>query len=283
MSRAFPASAKQNSPSLQSSPHRLDAARSLTAREQAQREQSGTNMTGAATQDVVSLAHNDLPAAPQRPQSPAVADVAAARRTGDGWMDAGIPRVSRKEDENAAPPRNAMRPLLVVAGVVIVVVFGGLGAWSTMTPIDSAAVAPGMIAVETDRHLVQHLEGASSPRCWPSEGSMVRHGQLLMRLKTRRARGAQEEVAPRRALHPARRRGAPDGRARRPAVGHLARGAGPQVGQEGRRDPEARRRPSSDPHHRHRGPASDPAAARPQLEERDRGPPGAAEVESPPG
>lgn len=38
-------------------------------------------MTGAATQDVVSLAHNDAPAPPQRQQSPAAA---AARQAGDG-------------------------------------------------------------------------------------------------------------------------------------------------------------------------------------------------------
>lgn len=38
-------------------------------------------MTGATTQDAVSLAHNDPPAAPQRQQSPAVA---AARQAGDG-------------------------------------------------------------------------------------------------------------------------------------------------------------------------------------------------------
>jgi HlyD family type I secretion membrane fusion protein len=107
-------------------------------------------------------------------------------------MDAGIPRV-RKEDEDAVPPRNAMRPL-VVAGVVIVVVFGGLGAWSTMSPIDSAVVAPGMIAVETDRHLVQHLEGGIVAEVLVKEGSNVRHGQLLMRLDETRT-GAQEEVA----------------------------------------------------------------------------------------
>lgn len=41
-------------------------------------------MTGAATQDAVSLAHNDPPAAVQRQQSPAVAAVAAARQAGDG-------------------------------------------------------------------------------------------------------------------------------------------------------------------------------------------------------
>lgn len=41
-------------------------------------------MTGAATQDAVSLAQNDPPAATQRQQSPALAGVATTRQAGDG-------------------------------------------------------------------------------------------------------------------------------------------------------------------------------------------------------
>jgi len=106
-------------------------------------------------------------------------------------MDAGIPKV--REDADAVPPRNAVRPL-IVAGIVIVVVFGGIGAWSATAPIDSAVVAPGMIAVETDRRPVQHLEGGIVAEVLAKEGSMVRQGQLLMRLDETRTR-AQEEVA----------------------------------------------------------------------------------------
>ncbi len=106
-------------------------------------------------------------------------------------MDRGIPKV--REDKDAVPPRNAMRPL-VVAGVVILVVFGGIGAWSATAPIDSAVVAPGMIAVESDRRAVQHLEGGIVAEVAVKEGSIVKQGQLLMRLDETRTR-AQEEVA----------------------------------------------------------------------------------------
>lgn len=106
-------------------------------------------------------------------------------------MNAGIPQV--KLDKDAVPPRNAMRPL-VLAGVVILVVFGGIGAWSATAPIDSAVVAPGMIAVETDRRSVQHLEGGIVAEVLVKEGAVVKQGQLLMRLDETRTR-AQEEVA----------------------------------------------------------------------------------------
>ena len=106
-------------------------------------------------------------------------------------MNAGIPQV--RLDKDAAPPRNAMRPL-VLAGVVILVVFGGIGAWSATAPIDSAVVAPGMIAVETDRRAVQHLEGGIVAEVLVKEGAIVKQGQLLMRLDETKTRG-QEEVA----------------------------------------------------------------------------------------
>ncbi|MGE3743624.1 MAG: HlyD family type I secretion periplasmic adaptor subunit, partial [Geminicoccaceae bacterium] len=106
-------------------------------------------------------------------------------------MDRGIPQV--RLDKDATPPRNAMRPL-VVAGVLILVVFGGIGAWSATAPIDSAVVAPGMIAVESDRRSVQHLEGGIVAEVLVKEGSVVKQGQLLIRLDETRTR-AQEEVA----------------------------------------------------------------------------------------
>ncbi|WP_395711629.1 HlyD family type I secretion periplasmic adaptor subunit [Reyranella sp.] len=106
-------------------------------------------------------------------------------------MNAGIPQV--RLDKDAVPPRNAVRPL-VLAGVVILIVFGGIGAWSATAPIDSAVVAPGMIAVESDRRSVQHLEGGIVAEVLVKEGSVVKQGQLLMRLDETRTR-AQEEVA----------------------------------------------------------------------------------------
>lgn len=89
-------------------------------------------------------------------------------------------------------PRNAARPL-VVACVLIGVVFGGVGAWSATAPIDSAVVAPGVIAVESDRRTVQHLEGGIVSEILVRDGSVVKEGQVLIRLDDTRVR-AQDEV-----------------------------------------------------------------------------------------
>ena len=48
--------------------------------------------------------------------------------------------------------------------LAIVIVFGGFGVWASYAPLDSAAVAQGKVALETDRKPVQHLEGGNH-RC----------------------------------------------------------------------------------------------------------------------
>jgi HlyD family type I secretion membrane fusion protein len=90
------------------------------------------------------------------------------------------------------PPRNVGTPL-AVAATIIVVVFGGMGAWSATAPIDSAVVAPGVIAVESERRSIQHLEGGIVSEIFVRDGSAVREGQVLLKLDDTRIR-AQDEV-----------------------------------------------------------------------------------------
>ncbi len=89
-------------------------------------------------------------------------------------------------------PRNAGRPLFL-AGLIVAVVFGGVGAWSATAPIDSAVVAPGVIAVESERRTVQHLEGGIVSEILVRDGALVKEGQVLVRLDDTRTR-AQDEV-----------------------------------------------------------------------------------------
>jgi len=93
----------------------------------------------------------------------------------------------------ANPPRNARTPL-IVAAIVIVGVFGGMGAWSATAPIDSAVVAPGIIAVESERRTVGHLEGGIVSEVLVRDGSVVREGQVLLRLDDTRVRAQEEAV-----------------------------------------------------------------------------------------
>lgn len=66
---------------------------------------------------------------------------------------------------------------------VIAVVFGGFGGWAALAPIDSAAVGLGVVAVESYRKTVQHLEGGIVRAVHVKEGDAVAAGQLLIELE----------------------------------------------------------------------------------------------------
>ncbi len=65
---------------------------------------------------------------------------------------------------------------------VILLMFGGLGGWSAYAMIDSAAVAPGVVTVESYRQAVQHLEGGIVSDLTVREGDLVEAGDLVARL-----------------------------------------------------------------------------------------------------
>ncbi len=65
----------------------------------------------------------------------------------------------------------------------IAVVFGGFGIWASFAPLDSAAIAPARVAVESDRKPVQHLEGGIVREILVKEAQRVEEGQILFRLQ----------------------------------------------------------------------------------------------------
>jgi HlyD family type I secretion membrane fusion protein len=82
---------------------------------------------------------------------------------------------------------NFRKPLRIGL-VIILVTFGGLGLWASVAPIDSAALAPGVVVVESYRRTIQHLEGGIVHDILVEEGSRVKAGDVLMRLDDTRAR-----------------------------------------------------------------------------------------------
>jgi len=70
----------------------------------------------------------------------------------------------------------------------IAIVFGGFGIWASYAPLDSAAVAQGKVAVETDRKPVQHLEGGIVDEILVKETDRVVEGQVLFRLRPTQAK-----------------------------------------------------------------------------------------------
>lgn len=63
-----------------------------------------------------------------------------------------------------------------------IAVFGVGGLWSATAPLDSAAVAPGQVVVNSSKKAIQHLEGGIVDAIYVHEGERVKAGQKLVRL-----------------------------------------------------------------------------------------------------
>lgn len=72
----------------------------------------------------------------------------------------------------------------IIAGLLIILIFfGGLTAWSMYFPFQGAVIASGVVKVEGERKVVQHLEGGIIDRIHVREGERVAEGQVLIELK----------------------------------------------------------------------------------------------------
>jgi epimerase transport system membrane fusion protein len=71
---------------------------------------------------------------------------------------------------------------------IVLVVFGGFGSWSLLAPLDSAALAPGVVVVKGSRKEVQHLEGGIVSEILVRDGEFVEIAQPLLKLSDVTAR-----------------------------------------------------------------------------------------------
>lgn len=83
-------------------------------------------------------------------------------------------------------PADGIGKWVLLGTAIMGLMVGGLGYWSVATRIDGAIVAPGMVALETDRQTVQHLEGGIIYEIHVSEDDAVKQGQVLVSLDTTR-------------------------------------------------------------------------------------------------
>jgi HlyD family type I secretion membrane fusion protein len=98
-------------------------------------------------------------------------------------------------DRPQGPP---VRGLILTGALIIALFFGGLGAWAARAPLASAALAPGLVAVESNRKTVQHLEGGIISALLVRNGDRVRQGQVLLRLDPVESRAEFEQLEGRR-------------------------------------------------------------------------------------
>ena len=62
-------------------------------------------------------------------------------------------------EDTADKPK--LRGMVIVGFVIVGLFFGIFGGWALLAPLESAAIAPGVVSIDTNRKTVQHLEGAS--------------------------------------------------------------------------------------------------------------------------
>ena len=76
---------------------------------------------------------------------------------------------------------------------VVITVFLVIFIWGTTAPLQSAALAPGIVQVEGKRKAIQHLEGGIVDSILVSNGDYVTKGQALLQMDTTQA-GAELQI-----------------------------------------------------------------------------------------
>ncbi len=76
-----------------------------------------------------------------------------------------------------------------------ILIFGIFGLWSAFAPLDSAAIAPGIVVLDSNRKQIQHLEGGIVDEILVTEGQFVDAGDTLVRLSETAAKARLELVS----------------------------------------------------------------------------------------
>ena len=100
----------------------------------------------------------------------------------------------RADHPTPSAPPTSDRPERIAGLLVLLLAFGGFGAWAALAPLDSAVVAPGLIAVASARKTIQHLDGGVVSEILVNEGDRVAAGQVLIRLDDTLARAQHEQI-----------------------------------------------------------------------------------------
>lgn len=98
-------------------------------------------------------------------------------------FQSGLP-AEKKEMELETSDRKPLR----IGLIVLLVTFGIFGSWAAFAPLDSAALAPGVVTVKGNRKTVQHLEGGIVAEILVTDGELVEPGQPLITLDATQSR-----------------------------------------------------------------------------------------------
>ena len=81
-----------------------------------------------------------------------------------------------------------------IGAAIVFASFGVFGVWAAFAPMDSSALAPGVVVVKSYKKTVQHLDGGIVAQILVKDGDLVTEGQPLLRLDDAQIK-AQMEIA----------------------------------------------------------------------------------------
>ncbi|MGY3620695.1 HlyD family type I secretion periplasmic adaptor subunit [Bradyrhizobium sp. USDA 10063] len=93
-----------------------------------------------------------------------------------------------------ASPRGRLRRVTLAGNLLVVGFVLGLGIWSAFAPLESAAIASGVVESESSRKTIQHLEGGIIRKILVADGDVVSAGQTLIALDDTRARAEVQSL-----------------------------------------------------------------------------------------
>lgn len=102
--------------------------------------------------------------------------------------DAAVKRL----DPSLSDPSTSGKRVSSLGFLIIFVTFGVFGTWAALAPLDSAALAPGVVMVKTYRKTIQHLEGGIVKELLVRDGDLVKAGDPLIVLDETQIRADNE-------------------------------------------------------------------------------------------
>jgi HlyD family secretion protein len=94
----------------------------------------------------------------------------------------------------SASPRARLRGINWAGNLLVTCFVLGLGIWSSLAPLESAAIASGVVESESSRKTIQHLEGGIVREILVSDGDAVRTGQVLIWLDDTKVRAEVQSL-----------------------------------------------------------------------------------------
>jgi HlyD family secretion protein len=93
-----------------------------------------------------------------------------------------------------ASPRAGLRGVTWTGNLLVICFVLGIGIWSAFAPLESAAIASGVVESESSRKTIQHLEGGIVRDILVSDGDTVRTGQTLIALDDTKVRAEVQSL-----------------------------------------------------------------------------------------